>query len=365
MNSCLIVIQNLTRSGSPQTFLHVIEVLRKKGFLVDVFVYAVRNKNADLYFYNEYKKICRNIFVGKMKLNGLSYKFFPFLKFFNIKSTIKKNGYNIVISNNIYFMADCSAHKNKLKKQKLIYYALGNVNIQSKFALIRKKEVFVRKYIKGVDAYIALSSLAIPNDDIAPKGKVYTLMDYPNEYFPDVVKKPNNDEIVLGQIGYYCSNKNQLFSLSVLKELIENGQSARLLLVGFKLSEEPRYYDEMVEFIDKHNLTSAVTFLPSDYSKKMLFEQIHILLLPSLFEGLSITLLEAQFSNTYCIASDSVPRDVNFGLCTFSKLKREEWLKNINDIRNKNIVRPSHIYGKDEFENSLSLIIDGVMSGKK
>ncbi len=365
MNSCLIVIQNLTRSGSPQTFLHVIEVLNKRGFVVDAFVYAVRDKATDLYFYDKYKKACRNVFFQKMKLNGISYKLFPFTKFNKIKRAIRKNRYNLVISNNIYFMADCSAHKRKVNNAKLIFYALGNVNIQSKFAIIRRKERFVRQFIKGVDAYVAISSVAIPKDNIAPKDRLYILMDYPDNAFPEIVKTPIHDEIVLGQIGYYCLNKNQLFSLSLLKELLDRGLKARLVFIGFKLSEEPKYYDEMKEFINKFNLNHAVTLLSSDYDKKLFFENIHILLMPSYHEGLPITLLEAQLSNTYCLISDSITRDADFGLCSFSKLNKEDWINDILTIKEKKDFKPSRFYGSKEFLNSFSLVIDDVMSGKK
>ena len=363
MNSCLIVIQNLTRSGSPQTFLHVIKALKEKGFIVDAFVYAVRDDKVDLYFYEQYKEVCRNIFISRMRLNGLSYKMFPLTKFGNIKKTIKKNQYDLIISNNIYFMADCSKHKNKLKYPKLIYYALGNVNIKSKHIIIRKKEKYIRKYIKGIDAYIALSSIAVPVDDIVPEGRLYSLMDYPDVYYPNITKKPAENEIVLGQIGYYCHNKNQLFSLEVLKELISRGEQARLLFVGFKLSEEPQYFDEMQKFIKKNCLSSFVTFLPSDYDKKDLFEQIHALLLPSLHEGLAIALMEAQFSNTYCVASNNVPVDVDFGLCSFSKLELETWLERVLAVKTMGSFKPHKIYQKQDFQRIFDIIITDVFGG--
>lgn len=361
LNRCLIAIQNLTKSGSPQTFLHVIELLKKKGFVVDVFVYAIRDKKIDLYFYDEYKKVCNNIFVSHLKLNGLSYKLFPFTKFRKIKKVIKTNNYNFVLSNNIYLVACCSANQSKLNNPKLIYYALGNVNIKSKFAIIQKKENYVRKFIKNIDAYIALSSVAIPNDGIAPKDRVYKVMDYPNEFFPSIKRKPIQDEIIMGQIGYYCSNKNQLFSLAVLKKLIDCGQKARLMFIGFKLSEEPRYFDEMMSFIEKNNLSQYVTFLPADYNKKDFFEHINVLLLPSLYEGLSITLLEAQFSNVFCVASEFVPKDVDFGLCHFSELRIGEWATTIVNIKNNNKSKPIRRYEKQDFERAFSNIIDDVM----
>ncbi len=357
MNSCLVVIQNLTRSGSPQTFLHIIKVLKENGFVVDAFVYAVRNKDADLYFLEQYKKVCRNIFFGKMKLNGLFYKFFPFVKFLNIKKVIKEYQYQLVISNNIYFIADCSAHRKKIKTSKLVFYALGNVNIKSKFAVIRKKEKYVRKFIKYIDAYIALSTVAIPKDNIAPAGKTYMLMDYPDEYYPKLEKRPIINKVVLGQIGYYCSNKNQLFSLNVVKKLAEMGIDVSLMLVGYKSIEEPTYQEMILSYITRNNLTGKVVMLPSDFDKKQLFTSIDILLLPSLHEGLALSLMEAQFSNIKCIASSNVPRDVDFGLCSFLQLEPLEWSKEILKTIGKAPRLPNRIYGKNEFETKFRSIL--------
>ena len=181
-------------------------------------------------------------------------------------------------------------------------------------------------------------------------------MDYPNEYFPSI-QKDLHGGIILGQIGYYCDNKNQLFTLEILNDLVRNGKNARIYFIGYPSSEEPQYIGRMREYIHKNNLESHIKFLPSNFSKEQFFKKIDMLLLPSIHEGLSLTLMEAQFSNIFCLASSGVPKDVNFGLCKFIELRKEFWIDAIESFNDLGQLKPIRIYKKEEFEETLMSVI--------
>lgn len=359
MRRCLIVIQNLTNSGSPHTFLHVIDVLKKKGFDIDVFVYAVRNKSFDLRLLDIYKKATKSIYFSNINMNGFCYKVFPVLLFLKKCKQIRKQNYDLIFTNDKYFASTFLCTSKSKSNTKVYYYALGNMNIKSKHMLINKKESFINKKLRFLDAYISLSSFSVLANNKVPKNRSYMLMDYPDNYYPNLIKEvKKTNKIVLGQIGYYCKNKNQLFSINLLEQLILSNVDVKLLFIGYQSSEEPEYINKLEQTIKSKRLETRVEFLPSDYDKEEFFKKIDLLLQPSFNEGLSLVLLEAQFSNTYCIASNNVPCDVEFGLCDRLPLNVELWK---NKILNSFTVigkKPTSIYDKTVFESKLFKILD-------
>lgn len=360
MKKCLVVIQNLSKSGSPQTFLHVIKTLKGINFSVDLFAFSILDDN-DLYFLNSYEKLCDKIIFSRVKMNGITYKLFPFLVFNKVKTKLRKNDYDLVLTNNIYFSAYCLKHKNKNLKSKIIYYSLGRLDIRSRFVLLRKKERYIKKQLSSIDAFIALSSFTFLKDVPIPKEKQFVLMDYPNLFYPEIHKEYRNNGrpiLRIGQIGYFCANKNQIFTLRVFEEIKKVNTEAELYYMGYVFADEKKYYGDFLKELSKSSVKGSVKMLPSDYDKKDFFQLVDVLVLPSHHEGLSLTLLEAQFSNTYCIASLNVPPDVEFGNCDRLPLLINEWVDLINEEKYKKIKNISNNYGQNEFSNKLRTIIE-------
>lgn len=357
MKSCLVVIQNLTKSGSPQTFLHVIEALKKEGFVVDTYAYSVFDDKADLAMLKAYQDVCRNIYFNKINGNSLLYRFFPFLLLSSIKKLIKKGQYDMFLTNNFYISAYVA--KKEYGKIKNVYYSLGNVNQKSKYWIFRRKDIYIKKLVTKVDAYIGISNLAFFDDIEVDSNKKFVLMDSPNNYYPNIVKD-NNRDLTIGQIGYFSENKNQLFTIELFNKVKECFPNATLLFVGYQSSDEPNYIEEVKKRVADLGLSNSVSFLPPNYDKEALFKQIDVLLLPSFLEGLPISLMEAQFSNTPCIASEFISSDADFGLLKRLPLNTDEWLKEIRNTDYKIPRRPKYIYTSEEFEKRIKYIIDYV-----
>lgn len=56
--------------------------------------------------------------------------------------------------------------------------------------------------------------------------------------------------------------------------------------------------------------------------------------MPSLFEGLPVSLVEAQAADLPCLISDTITREINCGGCAFQPLEApaSEWASRISDI---------------------------------
>lgn len=151
--------------------------------------------------------------------------------------------------------------------------------------------------------------------------------------------KVEHEGIRLIQIGYYNDLKNQLFSLEVLKNIIDSGVEAYMDFIGYEISAG--YLAHMKNKIEEYKLSERVRLLPSDYDKAEVLAQSDFLLLPSRSEGLPLVALEAQAANVYCVASDKVTYDVDMGMFTRLGIDKEgnpkkwaEWV-----IRNQNYTK--------------------------
>ena len=126
------------------------------------------------------------------------------------------------------------------------------------------------------------------------------------------LEKKSHTGCNLLQIGYFCANKNQIFSIKLLRILLEEKMDAKLTFIGFPQDEE--YYAEMLRTIDKLSIQDNVQFLPSDVDKAQVFSNTDIVLVPSFTEGLPLVALESQAAHIVTLMSDHVTTDANLGL---------------------------------------------------
>lgn len=112
------------------------------------------------------------------------------------------------------------------------------------------------------------------------------------------------DALVVGHIGRFTEQKNHTFLIDIFKKLTEYNNSAFLLLVGsgkLKKSIEERVLTEGIK--DKVLILSNRTDIPQ------LLQAMDVFVFPSLFEGLSVTLVEAQAAGVRVIASDRINKE--------------------------------------------------------
>lgn len=139
-------------------------------------------------------------------------------------------------------------------------------------------------------------------------------------------------QIIIGSISRLSEEKGLIFLLKAAKELLDFGLNIKLAVIG-----EGKLRDEYEKFISQHNLEDKVRILgykPNAYKYLRLFD---IFVIPSLTEGLPITLLEAMQSEIPIVATKvgAIPHVLENG--KYGKL-----------------VNPANI---DELSNAISLII--------
>lgn len=111
-----------------------------------------------------------------------------------------------------------------------------------------------------------------------------------------------NNKIILGNIGRLMPQKNQIFLFEVMEKLEERYPNRYcLILIG---DGEKR--DEYNRIVNEKKLDKCIRFLGVQTDINFYLQLIDVFVFPSLFEGLSVSLLEAQASGVPCIVSDRI-----------------------------------------------------------
>ena len=111
----------------------------------------------------------------------------------------------------------------------------------------------------------------------------------------------DTDAYVVGHIGRFSSVKNHMFLLEVFQEILSVRPEAHLLLVGSGATK-----DQVKQTISQQNLQGHVTMVSHRTDIPQLLCAMDVMVFPSLFEGLSVTLVEAQASGLKCVISDTI-----------------------------------------------------------
>lgn len=104
--------------------------------------------------------------------------------------------------------------------------------------------------------------------------------------------------IVLGHVARFNPEKNQKFSLEILKEMVKLHPNTILIMVGDgELREEILRNARSLE-VDKHLIMPGVVSNVYDYEQAM-----DAFILPSFYEGLPLSIIEAQVSGLPCFTT--------------------------------------------------------------
>lgn len=137
-----------------------------------------------------------------------------------------------------------------------------------------------------------------------------------------------DDCLLIGHVGRFAPQKNHAFLLDIFAEIAKLQADAYLFLVGGG-EGMAAIREKAVAF----GLADKVIFTGVRDDVNRLLQAMDIFVFPSLYEGLPVTLVEAQASGLPCVISDHVPREsiITDGLVTVQNLddSAETWAKHI------------------------------------
>lgn len=164
----------------------------------------------------------------------------------------------------------------------------------------------------------------------------YERMMKPDEEKVKLFKRDNdlNNSLVLGNIGTLKPSKNQEFLLKIVKILKERHVNVKLIIVG-----DGELKNRLVELTEKYNIVENVIFTGIRKDINNMLSCMDVFVLPSIYEGLGLVLLEAQASGLPCLVSEAIQEEADLGLNLIEKLNLSDdeilWADKIVELSNK------------------------------
>ena len=327
---------NSKLSKEENDMIRVLQVIDGKSFggiaklMYDVEKNICKNIKMDFLtatnIYNKWNNlnITRKNIKGKIIYNYRLYKF------------LRKNEYDIIhINSGAFFFTFQVAIIAKITKiRKIIVHSHNTPNISIVKRVLIK--ILNPLYCKMIDFKLTCSSQAAKslftktNDVILIRNGI----DVEKFKFNGVLRKQYRKELMLenkivyGHVGRFAKQKNHEFLIDVFYEIQKN-QDVVLLLVGSGELEE-----KIKEKVDKLNIKDKVIFLGNRDDVSNILNSMDIFLFPSLYEGLPISLIEAQTNGLPVVVSEGVSDEANISN-DFMKINSsnvEEWAKQVLDI---------------------------------
>lgn len=142
------------------------------------------------------------------------------------------------------------------------------------------------------------------------------------------------DKYILGHIGRFCPQKNQRFLISLMEKLIcakVTHKKPHLLLIGS--GNERR---NILHLIKERGLDEEITCMEGREDIENYYQMMDCFLLPSLFEGVPLVGVEAQFNGLPCIFSEQITREIASEQVRYIELEQQEkWIQAIKEFENR------------------------------
>lgn len=133
-------------------------------------------------------------------------------------------------------------------------------------------------------------------------------------------------DFVIGHVGRFYPQKNHDFLIDVFSEVHKQKPNAKLLLLG-----DGPLQEKIKQKVESLGLAEAVIFAGLQKEPAPFYSVMDVFAFPSLWEGLPLTLVEAQYSGLPCVVSENVTKEVLIsGHCVLVKeLDLNLWAKSL------------------------------------
>lgn len=261
----------------------------------------------------------------------------PFKFYKQLKNILKSNNYDAIWINvcslgNIALTYLKMAKKSGVKIR--IIHSHNSQNIDSVIRLFMHKlgRLAVGKYATDFWSCSQEASDWFYKNKIQKSGKhkiIHNAIDIDKYKFDENTRNKYRKEfnlennIVIGHVGRFHFQKNHQFVIEVFRKIKDRRSDAKLLLVGKGKDEQ-----KIKNLVDSEGLTNDIIFLGMRKDIPEILQAIDIFLFPSLFEGLSVSLLEAQAAGLDVYSADTVsPKSKVSQRFHFISLKQtcEQW----------------------------------------
>ncbi len=145
------------------------------------------------------------------------------------------------------------------------------------------------------------------------------------------------NKFVIGHIGRFMKQKNHEFLIDVFNELCKENDNIMLVLIGKGPLEE-----KIKEKVKTLEIEKNVLFLGQIENVNEYIQAMDLFAFPSLYEGLGMVLIEAQYSGLLCVASNNVPKEAKISeLVEFLDIDINQWKNKIKLYEKEYVINRS------------------------
>lgn len=153
---------------------------------------------------------------------------------------------------------------------------------------------------------------------------------------------------LIGHIGRFTVQKNHSFLIEIFSELCKIRKDCTLMLVG-----NGEFLEGIKNKVSALNLSENVIFVDFQEDIYKYYSAMDLFVMPSLFEGLPITLIEAQANGLSSLVSDAVTKECDLtGLTQFYPLSAGclKWAEKTSEMLD--VGRKNNVDVKEKLEKS-------------
>ena len=310
------VLQSVSSLGIGGNELSVMNFFRnidKSQFQVDFLIYDERMEFAE-----EVKAAGAKIYLCPQKPGNKLVSLIREAKF--AYQVIKEHDYDIVHCNGCSFVnimraavpaklagkIKIIAHghsvgkTNKNPLEKMVYGILRGilsscVDLGFSCSDLAAQSKYTQKFIKSKKHFMIRNAIAVEKYLFREENRTELRKQYGLE-----------NKMVIGHVGRLSEEKNQSFLLDVLKNIRSKRDDAALLLVG-----GGAMMDTLKEKAKQLGIEKDVVFTDSVFDAQRYYSAMDVFAMPSLYEGLPFTAIEAQVNGLKCVFSDGITKTAN------------------------------------------------------
>lgn len=324
-----------------ETFLvNVLEKLDKTKY--DVTVVVAIDEGAD----SLHEQKVLDMGVKIVRMGDLDSIFKKFTYFMRIKKFLKKGKFDIIHANMDLLNGLILHFAEKAGIAKRICHAHTSKSQFEAQGLVAKFIVCVQKlYHKKMKSFISESSTDMLACSSVAGEYFYSGRDYKlvyngidlsaydcvsaDEDLIDEIGFSKEDKHRIASVGRICQVKNPIFALEIMTELKKIRNDFRYIWVG-----DGELAEKFEKKINEHGLEDTVLMPGTRTDVPQILSCCDVFLMPSLFEGLPFSLVEAQAAGLKCVVSDVVTKTADIGLVNYFSLEKsaKEWAEEIDRV---------------------------------
>lgn len=326
MEKILFVVGSLERNGTETFIMNVYRHLDRSKLQCDFLIF----NNSKGGYYDEVLALGGEVFVLPPRSWGLLKNYRALKTFFKANSG-KYMAVHYCLCSMSTIVPIYMAYKYKVPKR--IIHAHGShwiggvpdcvLHYLHKCVITKFANIFLACSLPA-QKYFFGSTKADARCQIIKNGIDVSRFRYSEEMRKAYREKLNvSDCFVIGHVGYFTRIKNHTFLIDVFEQVVKKEPCARLLLVGDGILK-----DQVVRILKQKTLLDKVILLENRPDINYLMQAMDCFVLPSLYEGLPLVLIEAQCAGLKVLASDHISREARITDHLFYlslKEKPENW----------------------------------------